>query len=66
MRKSTGPSKPLAWPQNISEGVAIQQEATRKCPHCTESVTAETTTCLHCGQELPPEPTKDLWEGYDL
>ncbi len=68
MRKSTGPSQPLVIPKDLLQGKAVRKAAVQKCPHCAESISAEATTCSHCGKQLPAaaEAKKDPWEGYDI
>ncbi len=66
MRKSTGPSKPLAWPGDTAVGGAVQGEGTKKCPHCAQSLAAEATRCDHCQQDVPVAAKKDPWDGYDV
>lgn len=66
MHKSTGPSKPLAWPEDATAGGTVQSEGTKKCPHCAASLAAEATRCDHCGKDVPGAAKKDPWDGYDV
>jgi zinc-ribbon domain len=68
MRKSTGPSKPLAWPGKVPAAESVPSQATKQCPHCAAAIAVDATSCSHCGKDLPatPAPKKDAWEGYDF